>query len=318
MGKYLVTGGAGFIGSHIVEKLLENDNRVVVLDDFSTGRLENLEHLIDNSNLAVIKGSVSDFTAVQDSMQDCDGVFHQAALVSVQGSIDEPVKSFTNNTLGTFNVFEAARINKVLNVVYATSAAVYGQNDNVPLKESDLPAPLSPYALDKRYAEELANVYFQNYGIRSVGLRYFNVYGPRQCPDSEYSGVISIFIKRLIDGVPVTIFGDGEQTRDFVFVKDVANANSLSMATMKNAAMVYNCGSGSSVTINELYGQIAAAVGGGAVPDFGPARASEVRLSCANIDALQSCVSWQPQVRLDDGLKQLTDYMAAQHQGIIA
>lgn len=181
--KYLVTGGAGFIGSHIVEQLLQTNCDVVVLDNFSTGRRCNLPES-DGRHLKVVEGDIAELDVVKDAMRGVDGVFHQAALVSVQASVDEPCTSFRNNAQGTFNVFEAARQHGVGKIVYASSAAVYGQNDNLPLKETEAPAPLSPYALDKVYAENLASVYCKNYGIKSVGLRYFNVFGPRQVPNS--------------------------------------------------------------------------------------------------------------------------------------
>jgi len=308
MSKILVTGGAGFIGSHIVERLLEQGDQVVVLDNFSSGKRQNLPE--NNANLlTVIDGDVADLEAVHQAVEGVDGVFHQAALVSVQESIDDPVNSFNNNTLGTFNVFEAARVHKVSKIVYASSAAIYGQNEHIPLQENELPSPLSPYALDKRYAEELAGVYHHTYGIRSVGLRYFNVYGPRQSPDSDYSGVISIFLARMLAGEPVTIFGDGEQTRDFVYVKDVANANAMLMHAMKDEAAVYNCGTGLSISINELYMVIADILSVTTTPYHGQARSSEVRFSCADIRKIKAAVSWRPSVRLSEGLEQLKSHI---------
>ncbi|MDX2507833.1 MAG: NAD-dependent epimerase/dehydratase family protein, partial [Gammaproteobacteria bacterium] len=220
--KALVTGGAGFIGSHIVDRLLNDGHEVIVLDDFSTGHRSNLP---DNKALTIVEGDISNFDTVKQCMQGIDWVFHKAAVASVPRTVNDPIGSTAVNYQGTLHLLEAARHNNVKRMVFASSAALYGDEPTLPKVETMCPVTLSPYAVDKLASEFACGMYTRLYGLETVCLRYFNVYGPRQDPSSPYSGVISIFTDKLKNKQTPTIFGDGEQTRDFVFVSDVVEAN---------------------------------------------------------------------------------------------
>jgi len=304
----LVSGGAGFIGSHIVEYLLVRGNVVRVLDNFSTGKKENLSHLPGQERLEVIEGDISNFSTVLTAMENVQYVFHEAALVSVPLSIQQPQTSFNCNTVGTFNVFEAARCKNIRRLVFASSASIYGINNVLPLKESEPYVPMSPYALDKVYAEQLAKLYYQLYGLSSVALRYFNVYGPRQDPKSPYSGVLSIFADRLSKKEQPYIYGDGEQTRDFIYVKDVVNANIRVMEMKGKGAFVFNVGTGKSISINQLIEKLQCLFETYLNPQYLSVREGDIRHSCADISCLREWLSWQPEWGIEEGLKAyLTD-----------
>lgn len=296
----LVTGGAGFIGSHLVEKLLELGFFVKILDNFSTGKLENLAHL-DQSKIQIIKGDVSHFEEIFEAAQNVEAIYHEAALVSVPLSIQNPQLSFQINSLGSFNVFETARRLNISKVIYASSAAVYGTNQNLPLKETELCEPLSPYALEKHYTEQLAHLYFHLYGISSVGLRYFNVYGERQDPTSPYSGVISIFVDKLLKNQQITIFGDGEQTRDFIYVKDVISANILALQYSEKSAQIFNVGTQTSITINKLLFVLQTQLKTSIIPTYQPNRSGDIKDSCANNSKLKEILQWSPQFSIEEG-----------------
>ncbi len=225
--KYLVTGGSGFIGSHIVEALVADGHDVVVLDNLSSGHIENLDRVMDR--IIFIEGDIRDPAACLAAAKGCDGVFHEAALVSVADSVERPRDNHEINITGTLNVLEAARACGVKRILFASSAAIYGNNPELPKTESMLPEPMSPYAVAKITGEYYLRTYAELYGLECVALRYFNVYGPRQDPSSPYSGVISIFAQRVGRGASVTFYGDGLQTRDFVNVADVVQANLLAM-----------------------------------------------------------------------------------------
>lgn len=251
MKKILVTGGAGFIGSHITEALVKRGFFVRVLDNLSSGSLENLDH-IDSDSLEFIKGDIYDYEIVYESMRNVEAVFHEAALVSVPISMEAPLASVKNNALGTVNIFEGARKIGVKKVIFASSAAVYGNpSHNNVISENDPIDPLSPYGLDKYYAEKMAKIYSENFDISIIGLRYFNVYGDRQNPSSPYSGVLSIFIDQIKKGQTLKIFGDGKQTRDFVYVEDVVGVNLLAMKSNISYG-IYNVGTGINVSLNEI------------------------------------------------------------------
>jgi len=296
----LVTGGAGFIGSHLVEKLLELGFFVKILDNFSTGKLENLAHL-DQNKIQIIKGDVSHFEEIFEAAQNVEAIYHEAALVSVPLSIQNPQLSFQINSLGSFNVFETARRLNISKVIYASSAAVYGTNQNLPLKETELCEPLSPYALEKHYTEQLAHLYFHLYGISSVGLRYFNVYGERQDPTSPYSGVISIFVDKLLKNQQITIFGDGEQTRDFIYVKDVISANILALEYSEKNAQIFNVGTQTSITINKLLFVLQTQLKTSIIPTYQPNRSGDIKDSCANNSKLKETLHWNPQFSIEEG-----------------
>lgn len=303
----LVTGGAGFIGSHLVEYLLERGESVRVLDNFSSGREKNLQYLPKQLHLEVIKGDISDFHTVLAAMQGIKYVFHQAGLVSVPLSIQQPQTSFRHNTIGTFNIFEAARLSGVLRIIFASSAAVYGENNDLPLKEETACLPLSPYALEKHYAEQLANLYYRIYGLSSVGLRYFNVYGPRQSPQSSYSGVISILVNRLLNRKRPSIYGDGEQTRDFIYVKDVVSANIHSLEVCGEGAYVFNVGSGKSISIKQLFKLLQRILKTNIRPRYLPPREGDIHHSCADITQISQLLGWQPQWEIEAALREYTN-----------
>lgn len=298
----LVTGGAGFIGSRVVRALLEKGHHVRVIDNFSSGRPENLPK---HAYLEVVEGTICNYDLVYKCAAGVDSIFHQAALVSVQASIESPVKSFENNAQGSFNVFEVARDREIRKIVYASSAAVYGSNGNLPLSESEASHPESPYALDKLYCEQLARVYFELYGISSVGLRYFNAYGPGQVADSPYSGVISIFLEHVISGENIYIYGDGEQSRDFVYIDDVVTANILAMQHPMKDAKVFNIGSGKQTTLNHLLDILMSISDTNPTKIYSEPRAGDIKHSLADISAAQEILGWKSMVSIKQGINRL-------------
>jgi UDP-glucose 4-epimerase len=223
--KYLVTGGAGFIGSHIVEALVRHHHDIVILDNLFSGNIANIQPFLEKGNVTFVQGNVTDLPLLRQTAEGADGIFHEAAIASVQQSIQNPLETHDVNSTGTLNVLIAARDCGVKKVVCASTAVVYGDNPILPKQEDMMPEPLSPYAVSKLTGEYYCSVFSQMYGLKTISLRYFNVFGPRQDPSSEYSGVISKFITQARQRKPITIFGDGEQTRDFVFVRDVVSAN---------------------------------------------------------------------------------------------
>ncbi|MEM7335606.1 MAG: SDR family oxidoreductase [Chloroflexota bacterium] len=301
--KILVTGGAGFIGSHLVEALLAKGHQIRVLDDLSSGHLDNLLGL----NVDFVEGSVSDYECVQEVMRDIELVYHQAALVSVPKSVENPALNHAVNVTGTFNVFEAARVEGVSRIVYASSAAVYGNDPKLPKEEHDAIAPITPYAMAKRTSELTAVVYAQMYGLESVGLRYMNVFGPRQDPSSPYSGVLSIFSQRALAGDGVTIFGDGEQTRDFVFVKDVVQANLLAgfkPILEAEKAVWFNVGRGVQTSLNDIVAMLRHICDQPLPITYQPVRQGDIQHSVADIQKIQEQLGFEPETAVVDGLRQ--------------
>ena len=320
MALYLITGGAGFIGSHIAEALVARGDRVRVLDDLSGGRRENLAFAEvgepgSGAPIELLVGSVSDRAAGESACEGVEGVFHEAALVSVPLSIESPEESFRINVRGTFEMLRAAHAAGVSGFVMASSAAIYGSDETVPKRESMAPAPVSPYAGDKLTGETMLQVWGRSFGLKTVALRYFNVFGPRQADDSPYSGVIGLLARKRLANEPVTIFGDGEQTRDFVYVGDVAQANLLAMdADLGAGFSVFNVGTGSSVSINQLYRQVAevlAESGGGDQPDHGPERVGDVKHSRADIESIRERLGYEPRVAWTEGLARTLDWYRA-------
>jgi UDP-glucose 4-epimerase len=305
--RFLVTGGAGFIGSHIVQELLRRKHRVRVLDNFSTGKRENLGFAANSGDLEVVDGDIRDADVVHGAVDAIDGIFHEAALVSVPASVEQPHLSLEINARGSFNVFEAARNARVRRIVYASSAAVYGDSSDLPLAESVPPRPQSPYGLDKLYTEYLGNLYYSLYGLEMFALRYFNVFGPRQDPTSPYSGVISIFVNLLRAGRTPTIFGDGEQTRDFVYVGDVVEANLRAMFADYRGFRVFNVGSGREISLNHLLSQLQQLTHTSILPKFTEARVGDIRHSLADISLIQKELGYAPSGNLSDGLSLLLD-----------
>ena len=297
----LVTGGAGFIGSHLVDALLEGGARVRVLDNFSTGRRENLGGA--GGAIELIEGDLRDPEACRRACQGVSVVFHQAALGSVPRSVADPATSIAVNVSGTANVFGAAREAGVRRVVYASSSSVYGDSPTLPKREGEEGQPLSPYALSKAMNEQLARVFQRCYGMELVGLRYFNVYGPRQDPDGPYAAVIPRFFKACLEGEPAVIYGDGGQSRDFTFVADAVSANlQAAAAPAESCGRAYNVAGGAATTVRDLAALVAESLGGGPEPRFEPPRPGDVKHSLADLSLVRAALGYVPSTPLPDGL----------------
>ena len=303
--RFLVTGGAGFIGSHLVERLLGDGHAVRVLDDFSTGQRENLGFATPGARLEVVEGDIRDAPTVQRAAAGVDGVFHEAALVSVPRSVETPELSCDINAHGTAHVLDAARHADVRRVVYASSAAVYGDTTSLPVSEREPVHPLSPYGLDKLYTEQLGGLYHALHGLETVPLRYFNVFGPRQDPSSPYSGVISIFVTRLLAGQPLTIYGDGEQSRDFVYVADVVEANMRAMFGGYAGPAPLNVAGGRRTTLNALVAILGEIIGVAPNVTYTAPRAGEIRQSGGDITAIRAALGYEPRWDVRTGLEAL-------------
>lgn len=301
----LVTGGAGFIGSHLVEALVARGHAVTVLDDLSTGHLEHLAAVA--RDIRFVRGSVTEPTDVRAAMAGCELVYHEAAIASVPRSIEDPERTHAVNLGGTIHVLEAARRLKVRRVVFAGSAAVYGNREG-PAQEDHPPSPQSPYAVEKLASEHYLRLWPVLYGVETVILRYFNVFGPRQDPASPYSGVVSIFAERLRRGLPITLFGDGEQTRDFVAVADVVAANLRAGEVPDVAGLTANVARGASTSINSLYQTLAGRLGGGA-PQYAPARVGDVRHSLADVTRAREHLGFEAQLSVAEGLDRLVAWL---------
>jgi UDP-glucose 4-epimerase len=299
---YLVTGGAGFIGSHISDRLLADGHHVRILDNFSTGKHENIPQ---SANVEVMEGDVGDYDTVRAAMQQVDKVFHEAAIASVPETVGNPLASERVNYRGTLNILEAARHAGVQRVVFACSAAVYGDLPELPKQETMAVKPLSPYAVDKLASELACQMYTYLYGLETVSLRYFNVFGPRQDPSSPYSGVISIFTDHLQHGKQPTIYGDGEQTRDFVYVSDVVEANIRAASSTSAAGKAINIATGGKLSINDLLTTICNIKGKPFEPHYQPGRQGDIRHSRADISAAREYLDWQPVVGFEAGLREL-------------
>lgn len=305
---FVVTGGAGFIGSHLIEKLLSLGSRVRTIDNFSTGKEENIQALQEmfgdrSRNLEVIKGDIRDLDLVKSVTEGVDGIFHQAALGSVPRSVMDPITTQNVNADGTLNIFWAAHLNKTPRVVYASSSSVYGDSEILPKKEGNEGLPLSPYALTKKLNEDHSRLFFSLYGLETIGLRYFNVYGPRQDPDSEYAAVIPKFVTRLLRGLAPTIYGSGLQSRDFTFVKDVVQANLLAMvAPSSNCGRAYNIGRGDQVNLLDLLIALQELLGTSVEPVHENPRAGDVMHSSADASDAKRCLGFSADCTLRDGL----------------
>lgn len=299
MKKVAVTGGAGFIGSHLAELLSSRGYHVIIVDDLSTGNMGNIEPLLKSVNVEFLQGSILDLPLLQKVFQGVYYVFHEAALPGVPRSIDSPQYSHEANLTGTLNVLLSARDNHVNKVIYASSSSVYGDTRTLPKREDMLPNPLSPYAVTKLAGEYYCRVFHQVYGLPTVCLRYFNVYGPKQDPDSQYAAVIPWFIKRTYEGKSPIIFGDGEQTRDFTFVKDVVEANIL--AAQDNACGVFNISRGESITINQLAELIIELVGNKVESVHQEPRPGDIRHSLADVSKAK-VFGYEPRYDLKVGL----------------
>lgn len=305
--RHLVTGGAGFIGSHLVHALVQRGDRVTVLDDLSSGDLGNLAALElgrpgSGAPVEFVDGDVADAAAVGRACQGIDGVFHEAAQVSVPQSIADPVMSYRINVMGTLNVLEGARKAGARRFVFAASSAAYGDAPGLPKTEDMPPCPLSPYASGKLAGEALLAVWARTHGLQTAALRYFNVFGPRQADDSPYSGVIALFARSLLDGRRVTIFGDGEQTRDFTHVGDVVQANLQAMEAELDPGEVINVGRGERTSVNQLYRMMAESIGSRLEPEYLPARTGDVLHSQADITRAREKLGYEPCFEVRAGL----------------
>ena len=305
--KAIVTGGAGFIGSHLAEERVNQGYFVIILDDLSTGRMENIAELLRKENVEFIQGSITDLVLLQRILQGAQYVFHLAALARVLRSIEDPVTTNEVNITGTLNVLIAARDNSVKKVVYASSSSVYGDTPTLPKDEQMVPQPQSPYAVSKLAGEYYCQVFHYVYNLNTTCLRYFNVYGPGQEPNSEYSAVIPRFIGQVFRKEPLFIDGDGEQTRDFTFVKDAVEANIL--AVNNNANGVFNIGSGECITINELVRDISEITGGNVKPIYREPRPGDVRHSLADISRART-FGYEPMYDLEAGLKETINWLS--------
>ncbi len=300
--KALVTGGAGFIGSHLVDALVGKGVEVVILDDLSTGKRENIAH--HTSGVTFIEGDVSDASRVAQAAEGVDVIFHLAAIASVQKSIEEPLMVHRVNTQGTLAVFDAAKKLGVKKVVYASSSAVYGDVPGLPKDETMPCCPKTPYGLQKMIGEGYAKLYGELHQLSSVGLRFFNVFGPRQDASSPYSGVISIFKERLENGKPITIYGDGETTRDFVYVADVVESL-ISAAEANDGVHVYNIGTGEEISLQKLVATLEKALSITADVAYKDERVGDIKRSVASIEKAHRELDWQPKVTFEEGIVQL-------------
>ena len=306
MQTYLVTGGCGFVGSHIVEALIRRGDRVRVLDNFSTGNKQNLVTVADQVDL--IEGDVNDPDRVAQAVKGADCVFHEAALASVPRSVESPLESHAACATGTVNVLDQARRAGVRRVVYAASSSAYGNQPHSAKRESDLPSPLSPYAAAKLASELYCQAFFHTYGLETVCLRYFNVFGPRQDPHGPYAAVIPLFITKLLAGERPVIYGDGKQSRDFAYVENVVHANLLAAEAPGVAGRTFNVGCGRSVSLLDLLDALNRLLGTNVNPDFRPARTGDVRDSLADITQAAANLDYEPRVDLEEGLRRSIEF----------
>ena len=296
--KYIVTGGAGFIGSNIVKKLVSRGDNVTVIDNLNTGKEENLASVKDK--IVFLKDTILNIDLLEKHTEEIDGVFHQAALASVQDSFSKPEEYNDVNVNGTENILKLAKKNN-FKVVYASSSSVYGNPERIPIKESDSKNPINPYAETKLKKEELATKYAE-IGVKVIGLRYFNVFGKGQ--SKEYAGVLKLFLERIRDGLPPKINGDGTQFRDFVYVEDVADANIMSMDSKINHEF-FNVGTNTFITILDLAKTIIKFSGLDIEPIFGPALKGDVKRTIANIDLIKGKIGWEPKIMLEEWIKDI-------------
>lgn len=299
----LITGGCGFIGSHIVEGLVKEGYKVRILDNLSTGKVENLDS-VDKNKVEICVGDVTDIWAVDAAVEGCEYVFHQAAVVSVPKSVEDPVGTGRVNYGGTLNVLEAARKRGVRRVIFAGSAAVYGDEPTLPKKESMQSCPITPYGVDKLASECMGHVYARNFGVEFVSLRYFNVFGSRQAPSSPYSGVISIFCNKMLQGLAPAIYGDGLQSRDFIHVSDVVRANLIAMKHPQATARTFNVGRGVGTNLLEIIKEINDLTGQNLLPIHKEIRPGDIRHSLADNTALKA-LGWSALTSIRDGLTEL-------------
>jgi UDP-glucose 4-epimerase len=300
--KYIVTGGAGFIGSHIVEELAQQQHDVVIVDNFFSGKMENIRSFLEKKNVSLVKGSITDLSLLKKIFTGADGIFHEGAIASVPRSIANPLATHEANVTGTLNVLIAARDCDVRKVLFASSSSVYGNTPTLPKCEDMPPNPLSPYAVSKLSGEHYLKVFSEVYGLETLSLRYFNVFGPRQDPKSEYAAVIPRFITKILSHESPTIYGDGGQTRDFTYVKDVVQANILAMES--TAQGVFNIAYCRRIDLNELASLIMEITGIDVPLVYEPPRTGDVRDSLADIRRAQEIFGYAPEYTVKTGLKE--------------
>jgi nucleoside-diphosphate-sugar epimerase len=307
--KFLVTGGAGFIGSGLVDALIASGDSVRVLDDFSSGRRENLSDHV--SRIDLLEGDVADSTTCRRAVEGMDYVLHHAAIASVPRSLEDPEQSNRVNVDGTLELLLAARDARVKRFVFAASSAAYGASEVVPKHEGMESRPVSPYAVSKIAGELYCRQFTDAGWLSCTSLRYFNIFGPRQDPGSDYAAVVPIFIHRLLEGKRATIYGDGEQTRDFTYIDNAIRANLLAVENDRAAGGVYNIGCGRSYTLNDLHARLAKAISTELLPEHRPQREGDVRHSCASIDRARETLGYEPVVDFDEGLRRTIAWFRA-------
>jgi len=307
---YLVTGGAGFIGSNIVATLLDRGETVRVLDDFSTGKRENLADMVDRTTL--IEGSVADAVAVREAVDGVDYVLHEGALASVPRSVDDPAGTNHANVNGTLTLLVGARDARVKRLVFAASSSAYGDQPTLPKVETMPPSPLSPYAASKVAGEYYCKAFTECYGLETVCLRYFNIFGPRQDPESLYAAVIPKFITAMLAGQAPTIFGDGEQSRDFTYVEDCVQANLLACTAPAAVGRTLNVACGSRYTLNELIALLNRTLGTAIEPVYEAERAGDIKHSLADITAARQALGYEPRTSLEEGLRKTVEWFRKQ------
>lgn len=316
--KILVTGGAGFIGSNLVKALLEHNGvtLVRVLDNLATGFLENIAEFQEYPRFEFIKGDIRDFATCLAACEGIDAISHQAALGSVPRSINDPLTTNEVNVSGTLNIFTAAKDKGVGRVVYAASSSTYGDHPGLPKVEDKIGNPLSPYAVTKYVNELYARVYATTYGLQLIGLRYFNVFGPKQNPQGAYAAVIPLFVKAVLDNEPPVVNGDGEHSRDFTFVANAVQANILALTTTNTEAVnqVYNIAFGEQTSLNQLFESIKQVAGSDLAPKYGPERRGDVKHSLADISKAKSLLGYHPEISIHEGLKTTFEWYRKQHR----
>ncbi len=310
--RYLVTGGAGFIGSHTVEELVHRGHSVVVVDDLSAGKKENLAAV--EGKIEFVSGSVTDLDVVRGACRGVDCVLHLAARTSVPRSVKDPLETNDVNVNGTLNVLVAARDAGVRRVVFAASSSAYGDTPALPKSESMRPMPMSPYGVSKLAGEAYAQAFGHVYGLENVSLRYFNVFGPRQDPNSPYSGVLSRFITAMLDGAQPVVYGDGAQSRDFTYVENVVQANLLACETPGVSGMVFNVGTGQRCTLNQTLRLLEAVAGKPARARYERARSGDIRDSQADVTLARAKLGYNPRIGFEEGLRRTWEWYRAHHR----
>ncbi len=310
--RYLVTGGAGFIGSNTVDALVRRGHEVVVLDDLSGGKLENLSQVA--GRIEMVQGSITDLEKVRAASRGVDYVLHLAARTSVPRSLKDPLETNRVNVDGTLNVLVAAREAKVRRIVFAASSSAYGETPTLPKVETMVPSPISPYGVSKLVGEVYSQVFGRAYGLENVSLRYFNVFGPRQDPGSPYSGVLSRFITAFLNGAQPVVFGDGEQSRDFTYVDNAVEANLLACEAPNISGLVFNVGTGQRFTLNQTLKLLEKISGKPAQPKYDPPRDADIRHSQADIQRARKLLGYEPRIGLEEGLRRTWEWYRSSPQ----